>query len=553
MNKSIRNAVDENGVAQWLLGFEDRYDAARRKREAAAARPRATTDYDAQVRARSERRLVMERMEHGYRLQWPREIAGRVREPFTEHGFRSEGNSILRLFISRLPKGGKARASDDKANLYVPYRSKMLTLDCAYIEANKTVMGMIRLDCDAVFASKEACLHEFERLVHSKAIPHLPHIVTGDRMPDGTFRNPHFIFMLPDDAPVWNDPSDKRCREKPVRLFDGVSRGLAQAMIPIGVDPHAPRLTMRMKNPISPIWETFTPNMGKFMTLSEYAKCVNTRATPESLARQAAVVQSKLGVTPSNITFNALRDRAATLLREWHFAADPRMAESRDRLADYLHEELERHADETSLDDTGTSYVVGKVASYMALHFDVRRIQSPQKARHRLLHEVDGVDSVAKRQRIGAAYTARVRRSRTLDKLVSVYRAALGRGEELSVSRLAELAKVSRATAYRAYRECVAMCMDAREYTPDRDQVEAVAPAAPVAPVAAEAAPTLCDTLGIEADVDDEARELIEHDAWIASLTDADVSDDDRDAEPQEYRWHDLRYAPPEHTISVPD
>lgn len=353
----------------WIVKFESSYDKARRKRSAEAARKRqkrAKQKFDPSNKfhadAREERRLVAERLQHGYRLEWERHIAGRQRRPFTEEGLRSEDDPILKLFVSRVPRGGKARASDDKATLYVPYRSKLLTLDAAYIEANKIVISMIRIDCDAVFRSSAACIEALQDLVDKGRIPHLPHIVVGDILDDGSFANPHFIFLLPTESEVWHDFSDERCRKAPVRLYDAVSRGLAKGMLAIGVDPSAPRLTQRMKNPISPIWKTMTPNWHDFMTLSEYARCLDIKTTHEELVRQAAALQSEMGLTPSNVLFNALRARAAKLLREWHFAADPRMRQSREALADDLHAELEAHALETGNTDVGVAYVVGKVA-----------------------------------------------------------------------------------------------------------------------------------------------------------------------------------------------
>ncbi|MGO7279527.1 hypothetical protein ACC745_16655 [Rhizobium ruizarguesonis] len=481
----------------WIVGFEDRYSRAQRDRKEAAARkhlrkkntvrltplridppvegklvrtrPKAQKNPDAKKAVRiysdyaaglrDERRLLKERLENGYSLTWAREIAGRIRSNIHEDGLRSEDNSILKLFVSRIPKGGKARASDDKANLYVPYMSKLLTLDCPYIEANKAFLGTIRLDCDAVFSSPDGCLNTLRELMKHESIPHLPHIVTGDLMPDGTYRNPHFIFMLPYGKAVWNNFEDKRCRAQPVRLFDGVSRGLCRAMLGIGVDPAAPRLTMRMKNPISPIWHTMTPNTSEFMTLSQYARCLDTNSSFDDLVRHAAVVQSGMGIKPSNIAFNVLHDRAKVILRQWHFNADLRIAGSRERLADYLHIELSAHAKETGLSDVGVSAVVGKVSEYMATEFDPKRLEKPGKARHRLMHVVDGVEGVAARQKIGSAHSATTRKSKTMEKLLSAYSAALDRDEDVSVERLASLAGVSRSAAYRSFEACQQICL----------------------------------------------------------------------------------------------
>lgn len=463
----------------WIVAFETRYDEARRKREALAAsarKRRGKGNFDSHnwhhAQARDEKRLVQERMEHGFRLKWERHVGGRKRKPFVEKGFRSDDNAMFRLFISRIPKGGKARASDDKATLYVPYRSKMLTLDSAYIEANKLFLGMIRLDCDAIFKSAGACTEALQDLVDAGKVPHLPHIVVGDQLDDGTFANPHFIFMLPYESEVWNDMSDERCRKGPVRLFDAVSRGLAKGLLSIGVDPAAPRLTMRMKNPISPIWRSFTLNGEHFMTLRQYSRCVDVRTTHEELARHAAIVQSGMGLTPSNVLFNSLRTHAAKLLREWHFDADPRMQQSRDALADDLHVALSKFARESGNCEVEVSYVIGKVAGYMAAEFDHRKIGSraSKSNRHALMHLVDGVNSVEERQRIGAEHSAKVRKTKTMVKLVAACTEVLAAGEEPSAARLASISGVSRASAYRHLEVCKAICLqtlDGEEATMD--------------------------------------------------------------------------------------
>lgn len=456
---------------RWLISFVGRYDEARRTREAQAAKRRlhrknsdTNVELDPtnrfQMNAIDEKRLIDERLKHGYRLKWERHIAGRTRRPFSEEGLRSEKSPVLRLFVARVPKGGVARGSDDKATLYVPYRSKLLTLDTAYIEANKTFLSMIRIDCDGVFSSLAGCLKELQDLVDTGKIPHLPHIIVGDTLDDGSFANPHFIFMLPVGSEVWNDFSDPRCRKEPVRLFDAVSRGLTKGMLSIGVDPAAPRLTQRMKNPLSPIWTIIIPNTSEFMTLKQYAKCVDVKTTHEELARHAAAIQSEMGLTPSNILFNALRARAAKVLRDWHFDADPRMKQSRDALADDLHIALTAYARETGHSDTEMSLVIGNVSSHMAAEFDHRKIGKKKANRHSLMHLVDGVPTVSARQKIGAEHSASVRKSKTLNALVAEYSKALDEGREPSVPELAKAAGVSRAAAYRSFEECRQVCSE---------------------------------------------------------------------------------------------
>ena len=156
-----------------LLAFENRYEeaqriAAEKKADRALGRKKKTA-FDAEPnpfmqQAMDQRQMVIERLEKGFVHPFTKEVAGRIRKPFKEHGLRSENNPVLKLFVSMVPKGGKARASNDKALLSVQSPSKLLTLDYPYIELNKEFLGALRIDCDGVFRSPEHVLYELEEL-----------------------------------------------------------------------------------------------------------------------------------------------------------------------------------------------------------------------------------------------------------------------------------------------------------------------------------------------------------------------------------------------------
>jgi AraC-like DNA-binding protein len=472
------NHLRSGSLPSPLADFESRYAEAQRKayeaKMKAAAKREAKWKLDSNTAHPSDRDvdsdfvarliesrrnlkdLVRMRLRHGFELPFDQHVAGRWRKAFREEGLRSEGNTVLKLFVTLVPKGGRARASNDKAMLGIQSRSKLLTLDCAYIELNKEFLGALRIDCDGVFHSPEHLLFALSDLVRDGRIPCLPHIIVGDRPDDGTYRRPHLIFLLPPGSAVWK-AKDKRSRGNIVRLFVGVYNGLAKAMLDIGADPAAPALTMRMKNPLSPLWYTMTPNLHHFPTLSEYKEWVDTRTSRETLVRHAAAIQSQMGVTPSNKLFNELRDRAVTLLREWHFASDARIAGSRTALADHLHVALEEYVSGTERDDRQVACVVAKVADYFATNFDASKLQG-HKSRGRILDVVENMTSVRRRQQAGADYTHGVRKDRSLEKLVIAYRTMRDRGEVLSPERLSFRAGVSRSTAYRHFAACQQIC-----------------------------------------------------------------------------------------------
>lgn len=536
---SLENApIESSDVTDCaLLAFETRYAEAQRERADEKAKKQAkpkspdkpkpeTNRY--QIEADELRRLVHERLENGYVLPFPMELAGRYRQPFTEPGLRSADNPVLKLFVSLVPVGGKARASNDKARLEVQSRSKLLTLDYPYIELNKAFLGAIRIDCDGVFQTPDHLLHELELLVKARKIPCLPHIIVGDLMGDGTYRRPHFIFLLPPGRAVWNS-KDARCRMDIVRLLVGVYNGLCKAMLHIGADPSAPATTMRMKNPLSPIWHTITPNWQHMPTLSDFSKCVDMKANRQKLVRRAAVVQSGMGITPSNALFNNLREQAAKLLVEWHFDADVRITGSRATLADHLHVALEKFAKGAGLDELKVAYVISKVADYMSVDFDPSKLQK-RRNRGQILHVVENMKSVRERQRAGSRYSNEVRKSRSLEKLIAVYRTMLERVEDLSPEQLASRARVSRSTAYRHFEACqqicASECIDKKE--PEGSPIHNPIETMDARKTAKSQFNLLTSRIGKIEDLesvfmtdstaeDDDVRLIEEHDTWIAA------------------------------------
>ncbi len=471
-----------------MLGFESRYEEAQRgKREAQKKRTRNNSEFNEFALAASEQKqLVRKRLEEGFEHPFEREIGGRVRQPFKEMGLRSEDNAVLKYFVTLVPKGGKARASDDKANLAVQCKSKLLTLDYPYIELNRSFMAALRVDCDGVFHTPEACLFLLTEAVRDGRIPCLPHIVVGDLLDNGQFSRPHLIWMLPQGAAVWRS-EDNRCRQQPIRLFDAVARGLADALIEIGADPAAPTMTGRMKNPISPFWHTITPNSDIWPTLSEYAEYVDTGISRSVLVRKAAALQSGLDLTPSNKIFDALRSEGKRLLAEWYFSADNRMQGSKAVLADHLHEALAEFVMHSGSSEEGVSYITAKVADYLASHFDPAKLEGKTVNRGKLLDVVDGLKTVTERQAAGGRYSGKVKGASTLEKLLAAYRQLRGSGTPITQTALAKASGISRRTVINRWAEIATSEACNREACENRciDKKEACLPAPAEYPVIA--------------------------------------------------------------------
>jgi hypothetical protein len=440
-----------NGMA----GFETRYEEAqRRKREAKRNDQHKGEFNDFALAASEQKNLVRKRLEDGYELPFAKEIGGRFRQPFRERGLRSEGNLVLKYFVTLVPKGGKARASDDKATLAVQCTSKLLTLDYPYIEVNREFLSTLRVDCDGVFRTPEACLFALTEAVRDGRIPCLPHIVVGDQLDDGRYARPHFLWLLPPGATVWRS-NDERCRAAPIRLFDAVARGLAGALIDMGADPAAPATTGRMKCPTSPIWFTITPNSDVWPTLTDYADYVDTSVSRAVLARKAAAAQSGLGLTASNKLFDAIRTEGQRLLAHWHFGVDERMRGSKATLADHLHETLAIFAADSGLGDERLSFVTGKVSDYLAHHFDASKLDRRGVNRGKLLDVVDGLKTVTERQSAGGRYAGKAKGVSTFEKLLAAYRHLQQTGASITQTSLAEKCGISRRTVVKRWGEIV--------------------------------------------------------------------------------------------------
>ncbi len=494
-----------------MAGFETRYTEAQRQASRGTSRRTKNTTNEFAIRNAGQKDLVRKRITEGYELPFGRDVGGRYREPFREDGLRSEENVVLKYFVSLVPRRGRARASWDKATLGVQCRDKVLTLDYPYIELNKDFMAALRVDCDGVFPTGDACIFELLEHVRDGRIPCLPHIVVGDRLDDGRFIRPHFIWLLPYGAAVWNS-KDERCRKEPVRLFDAVCRGLTAALLDIGADPAAPTMTMRMKCPTSPIWHTITPNADVWPTLSEYADYVDTGVSRPVLARRAAAIQSGLGLTASNAIFDTLRTEGQRLLAEWHFAADSRMRGTREALADHLHQALALFAEKTGLSETQVGYVTGKVADYLAAHFDPTKLDNPRVNRGRLLDVVDGMTSVAARQAAGGRHAAKSNADRTLSKLAEAYRSLSTTGGDVTKSALAEAAKVSRRTVINRWNDLIS----AIEQGCEKQCIDKKAPAVPCDPSAHLTSDTNSSYTVLTDDGDEGTEALASHEAWIA-------------------------------------
>ena len=267
-----------------------------------------------------------------------RRIAGDIVEAFHEYlgenVLRSHLSPSLARFAQIVPKCGRVRAGYDKAALFnTP--SKLIALDCPYVELDQTRLCCITVEFDTVWASAAA----FRQALLTRLPPHmLPQLMVGRMTRSGLFARPHCIWflnpnvILPDgttrDASVWNEPyredtdretgevrtyGDKRCRKAPIKHFHAVQRGLVAHLLPLGADPGCWNIG-KPKNPLSPFWSTLVCNEDFWPELADFTKIrgFSPKVDEADLAKRGAMMRAEAAgktgeiSTPSNLAWSTI-------------------------------------------------------------------------------------------------------------------------------------------------------------------------------------------------------------------------------------------------------
>ena len=216
--------------------------------------------------------------------------------PFVYRGLVSDEHPILMAFCSKLPRAKRLRVADGKAETYTP-ETKLLGLDSAYVEANKSMGGIVRVEIDSNMSeteTREAC----DRL----AVP-LPNIIVGWKDAAGRYVRPHLMWVLHDSVPL-TGLLCSRFRS----LFRGVSRGLTKALLSIGADPGGLSNPHRHKSPLSPLWDRAVVAQQPY-DLGDLRLHVDITVRMKVLAELAAEMRG--GSTPAPVADHPLPEVAA--------------------------------------------------------------------------------------------------------------------------------------------------------------------------------------------------------------------------------------------------
>ncbi len=199
-----------------------------------------------QSQAAARKAAVSERSQNGFK--WPGGAVGGnggyQTAPLRYIGLVSDHHPILRCFVSKLASGRRLICGDDKASAdHAPYGSKLLGCDAAYIEGLKTMRGFLRVEID-----RSLSFEDIATACQTAGIPQ-PNIAVGWMDAAGSVCNPHLIWLLNDSVAF-----TPRGRLVFQNLFRRVLKGLTAALLPWQADPGSICNSMRVKNPLSPLW-----------------------------------------------------------------------------------------------------------------------------------------------------------------------------------------------------------------------------------------------------------------------------------------------------------
>jgi len=182
-------------------------------------------------------------------------------------GLVSDLHPILQFFVSKLPRGRRLVCGNHKAELSpAAFGSKLLGCDAPYIEGLKSMRGFLRVEID-----RPMTVDAIELACQQAGVPK-PNLVVGWQDGD-TIVHPHLIWLLLDSV-AFTDRSKRPFQS----LFRGVLRGLTAALLPYGADPGGLCNCMRIKNPLSPLWNQHVLAEVPY-SLNALAARVDTRAT----------------------------------------------------------------------------------------------------------------------------------------------------------------------------------------------------------------------------------------------------------------------------------
>lgn len=440
------------------------------------ARPRPAWLDAHLARKREQKAMVAARLAVGFVHEDKGQVvAGRRHDDFVEEGLRSPHLGLAgHLFVKGCRKAPNLRGGSSKSVMMDLGTDKILALDAAYIEGNRAMISLIRIDLDMTFPSTDHAIRALEQVVADGDLPCLPHLLVGDvgharirsKDEDGheveTFHSnalirPHAWIILRDAV-----NAGPNGRAKPRHTFVGVFRGVCKALLHLGADPLASPFLVRGKNPLSPYLWSMNLNDDIYPDLNQWSDWVDSRVPAETLSRMAAEKRSGLDPKASNTAFTALQTTAFQILRDMHRAGDETYLAAvqdeidTDAIEDILRERMPLKSMERdpSWSEGAAEKIYEQVVAFASGKWDPAKADRKMTTRGTMLHETGGMTTRAKQSASGKR-TAGMKADTALTSLVEAYRAVVATGKKPTKAAVARTAGVDEKTARRRWNEVV--------------------------------------------------------------------------------------------------
>jgi hypothetical protein len=144
------------------------------------------------------------------------------------------------LVVTKVPRASRLLTGHDKS-FVARTDSKILALDCAYIDVNKSMRGVLRVELDWIFGS----WRDVAAACQNAGIPQ-PSVAVGWVDAQRRVHHPHLLWIL------YRSVFFLGKKDKALRCFNMVLRGLTFPLNAYGADPGGLMNPLRMKNPRCP-------------------------------------------------------------------------------------------------------------------------------------------------------------------------------------------------------------------------------------------------------------------------------------------------------------
>jgi hypothetical protein len=407
-------------------------------------------------------------------------VAGRDYAPFVEKftvtledgtteetGLRSRNGSLsTALFLSRLPAHHRLAYGNDKERLIRSDMSvrKIFILDMPYVELDRTRLAVLVVDLDTNWASEDALRAALLEILGPMRMPNL---IAYRWSEDGTeIESPHLLWLLPPGSEVG---TGGKSRQAPIHAFNKVQRALVSLLIPLGADigHHNPKV----KNPLSPYWSILIDDSA-FLDLTQWKAFLPGNVSEDEMRRRAAIhqVTEDGDLNESNRAWNTVITLIRAAIKKAVAEKSPAYAAAMAHQAsfyDWLLSAIKADAIALLGDEAVIHRILRKQCAWRAEH---RKLPNPlsNRGRDRLLNQMEGANQIEKQANAGSR-TRKGQRKTSVALVADAIRQAKARGlpttgEKAMAGIIKDIKTVSRATAYRVYKQALKVVSDAVGY-----------------------------------------------------------------------------------------